>query len=138
MGILGAIMCFYRVKPNIYWLLLPLFWALEIAFVCGLGLLFSTLNVFIRDIRYIVESATIVLWWLVPIIYPFSVVPQQYKNLYQFNPVAAMVLAMRMIIIEATAPPETLIWKLAFVSIGSLAFGLYVFKRLQPKFYTYL
>ena len=138
MGILAIIAFFYGVRPNAHWVLLPLLWALEILFVCGLGLLFSTLNVFLRDIRYIVESSTVILWWLVPIIYPFSVIPQQYKDIYQFNPVAALVLAMRIIILDANAPPQTLIWKLALVSVGSVGIGWVTFRRLQPKFYTYL
>src|SRR5215470_9564095 len=82
------------VLPNVYWLFLPLIWALELATICGMALLFSALNVYVRDTRYFVESANLVLFWLVPIIYPFSMIPAQFKDIYQYNP-AALVLAMR-------------------------------------------
>jgi lipopolysaccharide transport system permease protein len=49
-------------KPNRYWLLLPLIWGFEIVFVCGLSLVTAALNVFIRDVRYVVESINLVLF----------------------------------------------------------------------------
>jgi ABC-type polysaccharide/polyol phosphate export permease len=91
--------------PNRYGLWLPLIWLLYIAFVCGLALGSSAIDVDIRDTRYVFESFTTVLFWLVPIFYPFSVIPQKYKNICQFNPVSALVLAMRNILIDGTAPP---------------------------------
>src|SRR5215470_278032 len=82
------------VRLNIYWLFLPLIWGLELTTICGMALLFSALNVYVRDTRYFVEAVNLVLFWLVPIFYPFSMIPAQFKDLYQYNP-AALVLAMR-------------------------------------------
>lgn len=137
-GILVAFAVVYGISVNIHWLWLPALWLLEIAFVCGLALLFSSLNVYVRDMRYIVESATLVLWWLVPIIYDFAIIPQEYKNIYQYNPVAALVLAMRAIILHAQAPPHTLVIKLLGVSTLMLALGWFTFKKLERRFYNYL
>jgi ABC-type polysaccharide/polyol phosphate export permease len=137
-AILLGIIALYRIPVNVYWMWLPAVWAMEIAFVCGLALICSSLNVYIRDMRYIVESATLVLWWLVPIIYPFEMISQDYRDLYQYNPVAALVLAMRVIILEGQAPPATLLIKLCAVSILTLLLGYMVFKRLERRFYTYL
>lgn len=123
---------------NVHWLWLPLVWALEILFVCGLVMFTASLNVFIRDTRYVVESVNAVLFWLVPVFYDVSVIPEQYRGVYQYNPIAALVLAMRYIVLQAVSPPATLLWKLALISIFSFAFGRFVFARLQPRFYEYL
>ena len=123
---------------NIYWLWLPLIWGLGVVFVCGLGLMFSAMDVYVRDMRYIVESINLVLFWFVPIFYPFTVVPEKYSPIYQFNPVAAVVLASRNILLDSKAPPNSLLYKLAFVSTVALLLGSLVFRRLKHRFYDHL
>jgi len=123
---------------NIHWLWLPVIWGLEILFVAGLTLAFAPLNIFIRDIRYVVESANTVLFWLVPIFYSFTSIPLRYRDVYQFNPVAALVLMMRNILLEGRAPLPSTLGRLTFVSFAMLAVGLLVFAKLKKRFYEQL
>ncbi len=138
LGLLIVIGLFYGVYPNWYWLWLPLLWGLELICIMGLGLATAALHVVVRDVRYVVESVNTVLFWLVPIFYTFAMVPDRFKDLYQYNPVSALVLASRLVILEHRHPPETLLWKLTLVSAVSLALGLGIFRRLQSRFYSYL
>src|SRR6202142_3006578 len=119
---------------NRYWLLLPVVWGLEVVFVCGIGLLTSALDVHFRDMKYIVESANRILFWVVPIFYSFAVIPQRYHLIYQLNPVSAVVLATRNILLDGKAPPPSLLWKLLAVSFFVLAAGAWLFDRLERKF----
>ncbi len=125
-------------SPNGYWAWLPLVWGLEVVFVCGLSLITSSLNVYVRDMRYVVESANTVLFWLVPIFYSFTIIPHEYSDLYQFNPVAALVLCMRNVLLEARPPAPGTLVKLTVTSVGALITGLLVFRRLKQRFYDYL
>jgi lipopolysaccharide transport system permease protein len=120
---------------NIYWLWLPIVWFVEVLFVCGLTLMSSAINVYVRDTRYVVESINTVLFWMVPIFYSFAIIPQEYKDLYQYNPVAALVLALRNILLEGTPPASSLLIKLTSVSVITFCVGWLVFGRLKARFY---
>ncbi|HLG95887.1 MAG TPA: ABC transporter permease [Bryobacteraceae bacterium] len=123
---------------NRHWIWLLLIWPLEIIFVLGLALIFSSLNVYIRDVRYIVESANLVLFWLVPIFYDFSNIPAQYAEIVHYNPVAALVMASRTILLYDAAPAASLLLRLALSSSLMFCMGLLVFRRLRRGFYNYL
>src|SRR5579863_10313635 len=43
-------------RINRYWIWMPYVWAMEVIFMCGLSLVTSALNVYVRDMRYLVES----------------------------------------------------------------------------------
>jgi ABC-type polysaccharide/polyol phosphate export permease len=123
---------------NVYWLWLPFVWSCEVIFVCGLALLCSSLYVYVRDVRYVIESATIVLFWMVPIFYSFSVVPKRFREIYQLNPVAALVLAGRNILLDGIPPPTPLLLKLSISSTLVFVLGFLVFRKLRRRFYDYL
>ena len=124
--------------PNRYWFWLPVIWVLEIIFVCGLSLITSALNVYVRDMRYVVESTNTVLFWLVPIFYSFTMIPHAYAGIYELNPVAALVLAMRNILLDAAAPPTSLLVKLTLSSLLMFGIGWTAFGRLKRGFYDHL
>ncbi len=123
---------------NRQWLWLPVVLGLEIIFVCGMALGFAALDVYYRDTRYVVESANLVLFWMVPIFYSFDQVPQQYRLFYELNPVAAVVHACRLIFLDAAAPPDSLLIKLPLVSCGAFLAGWTLFSRMKKRFTDYL
>jgi ABC-type polysaccharide/polyol phosphate export permease len=133
-----ALTFYYHLAPSWFWLwLLPL-WALYIVFVCGVSLLSSAVSVYIRDTQYVVESFNVVLFWLVPIFYSWEKIPAKYAFVYKLNPVAALALAMRDILIGRHAPPATLIENMVIAAAVTLGIGLLVFGKLKRSFYEYI
>ena len=126
------------ISPNRHWLWLPAVWGFEIVFVAGLAMLTSALNVYVRDLRYVVESVNTVLFFMVPIFYPFSLIPPRYADIYLLNPVAALVMAMRNIFLEDISPANTLLIKLAVGSCLMFGVGWVLFGRLKRHFFDYL
>jgi len=135
--LLGIVLVYGR-GVNIHWLWLPLIWGLEILFVMGLTLAFSAVNVYVRDTRYVVESTNTVLFWLVPIFYSFALIPVRFCGLYQINPVAALVLMMRNVLLEGRAPVGSTLIRLAIVSVVMFVTGVFTFRKLKDGFYTRL
>lgn len=137
-GLLIALSLWYGKGVNANWLWLPVIWGLEVIFVSGLALLFAGLNVYTRDIRYLVESANTVLFWLVPIFYAWPSSSVTFTAIYDYNPLAAVVFALRFILMEGIAPPLSLIVRLTAASFAVFGFGFLMFRKLQRGFYNYL
>jgi len=123
---------------NVQWFWMPVLWLLEIVFVCGLAMLTATLNVFVRDTRYMVESANLVLFWLVPVFYSSDIIPARYLPIIDLNPVAALVVSLRKILLNAEPPTAGTLIRLVAVSFAVFAIGLIVFHRLKPRFYEHI
>jgi lipopolysaccharide transport system permease protein len=137
-GLLFALVFISGVTPNRHWIWLPYIWGMEIMFVCGLSLITSALNVYIRDMRYIVESTNTVLFWLVPVFYSLSRVPAAYADIYKLNPLAAVILALRTILMDGEPPRWELLVKLTLSSGAMFVIGLVLFRGLKKRFYDYL
>ena len=138
LGLLLVIVVASGSSVNRYWLWLPVFCGFEILFVCGLALVSSALDVYIRDTRYVVDSTNTVLFWLVPIFYSLSFVPEPLREIYQWNPIAAVVLLVRHVVLEAAPPPAMLLARLAITSILVWLAGRAAFRVLERRFHDYL
>jgi lipopolysaccharide transport system permease protein len=137
-GLLFAMVFVFGLPVTRNWIWLPYIWLMEIIFVCGLSLLTSAIHVYVRDTRYVVESVNTVMFWMVPIFYGFSMIPAAYSDLYQLNPLAALIMALRNILLDGQSPRWQLLVKLTSVSLVMFVIGLMVFRRLKSRFYDYL
>jgi ABC-type polysaccharide/polyol phosphate export permease len=126
------------VGVNRYWFWLPVIVGVQFVFVCGVVLTTSALNVFIRDTRYVVESVTLVLFFMLPIFYGFEDVGVQWAWLYEINPLAAVILIMRSVLLEGAPPMTMTLVKLVSITVITFAVGLRTFSRLQRRFSDYL
>ncbi|MCO4754826.1 MAG: ABC transporter permease, partial [Bacteriovoracaceae bacterium] len=70
---------------------LPLNLTLMLAMTLSLNVLVSTLQVFFRDVQYVVQFGFSILYFLTPIFYPESLVPQQYQWIMKLNPIYAVI-----------------------------------------------
>ncbi len=130
-GLLLALVYAFGYRANGHWPWLGFIWGMEVLFMCGLSLITSALDIYYRDVRYLVEASNVVMFWLVPIFYSLEMVPQRYRLLYLLNPVAAVVVAGRSVLLQAQAPPATLLASLVIVSLVCCAIGFAVFGRLE-------
>jgi ABC-type polysaccharide/polyol phosphate transport system ATPase subunit/ABC-type polysaccharide/polyol phosphate export permease len=117
--LLLSLALWYGKGVNVHWLWLPVVWVLEVILVCGMALIFSGLNVYTRDIRYLVESASTVLFYLVPIFY-FPANSQKFAFVYKYNPLAAVVFALRFTETRVLQPPLNAMGAIQFQQVSKI------------------
>ena len=107
--------------------------AIQSAFVLGLGLLLSVLNVYFRDIQHFVGIFLQIWFYASPIVYPISVVPEGVRFAYGLNPMVRFAEAYRDLLYDLRFPPLLDVLYLVGVSAGALVVGMLLFARLEPK-----
>ncbi len=103
-------------------------------FVLGITWFLSSVNVFLRDIGQIISVVVNIWFFLTPIIYPFSMVPESVKGVFRLNPMLHVVDGYRMAIL---GNGEIDMVGLTYVLLAGLivfAFGGLAFKKLKPEF----
>jgi lipopolysaccharide transport system permease protein len=94
-AMLVVMVLFWNPIPSWQVVVLPVFLAAIMMLATGLGAALAGLTVLYRDFRYVVPVA-IQLWMFVtPVIYPASVVPEQWRWLYAMNPMSGLVEGFR-------------------------------------------
>ena len=75
--LLAATMAVGRFPTGTRWLYFPLSLTLLLVFATALALLLSAVNVYLRDVGYLVEVALMILFWASPIVYSWALVQKQ-------------------------------------------------------------
>jgi lipopolysaccharide transport system permease protein len=136
--VVGIFMLVLRVPISITLMWLPVILVVEIIFITGAALICSCLNVYFRDIQYLVESALTVLFWFTPIFYSLetaraNLAPWLFR-IYILNPLAGCISAARNAVVRQ-AHPEPLAFGIA-TAVAFVAFGVGVllFSKLHTQF----
>ncbi len=127
-------MLLYRFPPGSTLLMVPVLLLIQILLTSGIVLFASALNVFYRDIRFIVPLGVQLWMYLTPIIYPVDVVPERFRTLYMLNPMAVLIDGYRRVILyrEWLDPTQLLVAALISVAVFTLAYAY--FKRAEAVF----
>lgn len=121
------------IVPSVYLIWLPLLLAITIALASGAGLLLGTLNVFSRDVGQVITVILQFWFWLTPIAYPESIVPETFKPVLAANPVTALVSAYHSVILYGRAPDLHALVYPVLLSLALMVLSLVVFRRASPE-----
>lgn len=114
-------------------LYLPLVLFIQLALMLGLGIGSAALNVFYRDVDPLLKLITQVWFYASPILYPVSLVPDQWHWIYFLNPMAGIIAAYRDILVYNNIPGDYLLSS-AIVSLIIFVLGYWFFKRVEFQF----
>lgn len=123
---------------NIYHLVLPYAYICLFLFTLGMGLILSTISVFLRDIFYI-YGILLTLWtYLTPIMYDISIISPKLQLLLKCNPMYHYINFIRRVILYHELPAPFTFATCGISAIVVLIIGLVAFKKNQDKFIYYV
>lgn len=127
-------MLFYRFPLGPTFLLVPLLLLIQVLLTSGVVLFSSALNVFYRDVRFIVPLGVQLWMYLTPIIYPVDLVPDRFRAIYMLNPMAVLIDGYRRAILYQEWPDPTQLLVATAVSLLVFVLAYAYFKRAEAVF----
>ncbi|MEM9245489.1 MAG: ABC transporter permease [Cyanobacteria bacterium P01_F01_bin.153] len=115
--------------------LLPLIWLPQLLFTTGLAYLLAGLTVFIRDLPQLILIVINLWFYLTPLVYPVSVIPNAWRDwVFWLNPVATIAEIYRDLLIVGSV--NHLSQWIFLSGISALLFGLgwKTYRALRPSF----
>jgi len=122
--------------------LLLLLMILQAFFVLGVGMVLAAVNVYFRDVTHFLAIFLNIWFYATPVLYPPDLPPEQYEllgitipvqDILALNPMAIFVDAYRDVMYDLTYPSLGQMAVLAIGSLATLAVGVAVFRRFEPR-----
>lgn len=122
------------VTPSIAWLYLPVP-VLQVAlFTFGVGVLVAALAVFFADVLDIYEVMLNAFFYLTPIFYPVSILPETMQRIERFNPMFLFIGGFRVALVEGRLPDTGGVLLGTLAALVVTVFGWTLFTRLMDEF----
>lgn len=130
--IFGLFTAFLLISGNFpgwaYLALLPLLGIL-VMFAAGLGIVLGVLNVFFRDVGQFFGIFITFWFWLTPIVYPPSILPERVQALMAMNPMASLMAAMQGVLVRGEWPQWGSLLYPFVLALALCLLGLRLFRR---------
>ena len=94
----------------------------------------SSINVYVKDVEYLVQFLMNLLFYATPIIYNVSMFPAKFRWILYLNPMAHLIDAYRSIFYYKTMPNLESLGLVGLVAILVLIIGYSIFKKLEKGF----
>ncbi len=127
------ILLIYGYVPYYSYFALPVIILLQTIFIFGMCLFLSSIHVFFRDLRYILDVILMAWFWLTPIAYPTSMIPENYRFIYELNPMTLFATAYRDVLLDGTLPIPRVWIAILLATIGSLILGYIPFLKIKKR-----
>ena len=132
--ILLILMAFNSYPITIRFLWLPFLLILTVLFSSGIGLLFGALIVSFRDMKNLISFILMIWMYLTPIMYPISIVPEEYQIYLSINPLTSLVGYYRWVFLGAGELPPVSNFVISFIVMALLWFlGAVLFRNMENK-----
>lgn len=113
------------------WLWLPWLFAVQMVLAVGLSYPLAVLSVFYQDIQHMLPVLLTTLFYVSPVFYPATMVPDALRGWYMANPLAQLLTAYRTVVYEGRPLAWSEVALLTLVATVVWGIGYAVFRRYR-------
>lgn len=101
----------------------------QLLFATGLGVTLGVLNVFFRDVGQLFAIVMQFWFWLTPIVYPATAVPQYVRRWLDLNPMTGLVTSYQSVLVLGQWPDWSRVVPAAVLAVLLCVLALHLFRR---------
>lgn len=146
--IILALMVLLKIPIGKFVIFLPFVIILETIFIVGLVLIFSSFQVYYRDVKYLTEILLLFWFYISPVFYPLRLVADvsdKFFKIYLLNPLVHIITLYRLVYLKdylSLIPrnisiPYLIIYP-TLISVLTFSLGFLLFSKLEKQFTDYI
>lgn len=129
-----AFMAYFHTSPGWLWLIMiPVLLIIQFVFTMGFAMFLATLNLFFRDLERLTNILTMMWFFLTPILFPLSMVPERWQWTTYINPAGGLMISWREMFMYSRIDWMMLLSAASWAGF-SVIVGYLVFRKLQWRF----
>lgn len=132
--ILFAMILYYHIAPTLNWVYLPGFFAIAAVTALGTGIWLSALSAEYRDMRHVIPFLITTWMYVSPVVYPSSMVPEEWRGLYALNPMVGAIEGFRWALLGKSGLDMQAVVVSSLMSLLLLITGAFYFRRMERRF----
>jgi lipopolysaccharide transport system permease protein len=129
MPVLFVMLFIYNRPVTSALLYLPLLIVIQGILTAGLGLIIATLNVFYRDVQYIISVSLMLLFYITPVFYRSQAMADNYRIVFKVNPLAVLLDSYRAILFYGKTPEWSSLLLVGIASFTICFAGYLIYNR---------
>ncbi len=106
----------------------------QIAFSAGLGMIFSSLVPYMRDLSQVIGYVLQGMFFLSPVMYSIDSLPQKFRMIILLNPITYFATAYQNIILLQRPPAPSHVVIIISLAFFAMTAGFFVFRKLKDGF----
>lgn len=115
-------------------LFLPLLLLIQYFLTLGFSLILSTLNAFYRDVEQLLNPLLLAWFYLTPVIYPLTTIPEKFKPLLYLNPMGPLIVSYQNIFYYGQPPALGMLLYCVGFGVVMFLLGYAIFYRKKFVF----
>ena len=134
-GLIFLLPFFLFSKPQVAKVLpfLIVIFILHLVFIIGIGLFFSTLNVFSNDLTHFLSVGLMLWFWMTPVFYSYKMMAFPYRWICLLNPLTYYTTLYRQVLYDGVVPSFDLLYASFWISVGVFAGGYEFFIKRESE-----